>query len=151
MKYLSAFNSRYGITPFPGHSFTNLEKEFKNLFGSLPSLFDLGSEWILEAGGRSLSPRWYENDDSFVVQLELPGIEPKDVSLEVGDNVLRLSAARKTRSSKDDSESTLSYKQSFSIPEGVDTDKVEAGYEDGVLSVTFPKTEVLKPRQIKIS
>jgi HSP20 family molecular chaperone IbpA len=33
----------------------------------------------------------------------------------------------------------------------VDTDKVEAGYEDGVLSVTFPKTEVLKPRQIKIN
>ena len=65
--------------------------------------------------------------------------------------MLRLSAARKTRSSKDDSKSTLAYKQSFSIPDGVDTDKVEAGYEDGVLSVTFPKTEVLKPRQIKIS
>jgi HSP20 family protein len=151
MKYLSPFNSRYGITPPSGHSFTNLEKEFKNLFGSLPSLFDLGSEWIPEAGCRSLSPRWYENDDSFVVQIELPGIEPQDVSLEVGDNALRLSAARKTRSSKDDSKSTLAYKQSFSIPDGVDTDKVEAGYEDGVLSVTFPKTEVLKPRQIKIS
>lgn len=151
MKYLSAFNSRYGITPFPGHSFTNLEKEFERLFGSLPSLFYVGSEWIPEAGGRSLSPRWYENDDSFVVQLELPGIEPKDVSLEVGDNALRLSAERKTRSSKDDSKSTIFYKQSFSIPEGVDTDKVEAGYEDGVLSVTFPKTEVLKPRQIKIN
>ena len=151
MKYLSPFNSRYGITPPSGHSFTNLEKEFEKLFGSLPSLFDVGSEWIPEAEGRSLSPRWYENDDSFVVQLELPGIEPKDVSLEVGDNALRLSAERKTRSSKDDSESTLSYKQSFAIPGGVDTDKVEAGYEDGVLSVTFPKTEVLKPRQIKIS
>ena len=128
----------------------NLEKEFEKLFGSLPSLFDVGSEWIPEGGGLLLSPRWYENDDSFVVQLELPGIEPKDVSLEVGDNALRLSAERKTRSSKDDSESTLSYKQSFSIPEGVDTDKVEAGYEDGVLSVTFPKTEVLKPCKIKI-
>ncbi len=151
MKYLSPFNSRYGITPFSGHSFTNLEKEFEKLFGSLPSLFDVGSEWIPEAGSRSLSPRWYENDDSFVVQLELPGIEPKDVSLEVGDNALRLSAERKTRSGKDESESSYSFKQSFSIPEGVDTDKVKADYEDGVLSVTFPKTEVLKPRQIKIN
>ena len=151
MKYLSPFNSRYGITSPSEHSFTNLGKEFKNLFGSLPSFFELGSEWIPEAGCRSLSPRWYENVDSFVVQLELPGIEPQDVSLEVGDNALKLSAARKTRSSKDDSESILAYKQSFSIPEGVDTDKVEAGYQDGVLSVTFPKTEVVKPRQIKIS
>lgn len=128
----------------------NLEKEFEKLFGSLPSLFDVGSEWIPEGGGLLLSPRWYENDDSFVVQLELPGIEPKDVSLEVGDNALRLSAERKTRSSKDDSESILSNKQSFSIPEVLDTDEVEAGYEDGVLSVTFPKTEVLKPCKIKI-
>lgn len=151
MKYLSPFNSRYGITPLSGHPFMNLEKEFEKLFGSLPSLFDVGSEWIPEGGGLLLSPRWYENDDSFVVQLELPGIEPKDVSLEVGDNALRLSAERKTRSSKDDSKSTLAYKQSFSIPEGVDTDKVEAGYEDGVLSVTFPKTEVLKPCKIKIN
>ena len=128
----------------------NLEKEFEKLFGSLPSLFDVGSEWIPEGGGLLLSPRWYENDDSFVVQLELPGIEPKDVSLEVGDNALRLSAERKTRSSKDDSESILSNKQSFSIPEVLDADEVEAGYEDGVLSVTFPKTEVLKPCKIKI-
>lgn len=76
---------------------------------------------------------------------------PKDVSLEVGDNALRLSAERKTRSSKDDSESTLSDRQSFSIRESLDTDKVEAGYEDGVLSVSFPKTEVLKPCKIKIN
>ncbi|QXD32805.1 Hsp20/alpha crystallin family protein [Candidatus Pelagisphaera phototrophica] len=94
----------------------NLEKEFEKLFGSLPSLFDVGSEWIPEGGGLLLSPRWYENDDSFVVQLELPGIEPKDVSLEVGDNALRLSAERKTRSSKDGSESTLSRSQRFWMP-----------------------------------
>ncbi len=151
MKYLSPFNSRYGITPFSGHSFTNLEKEFEKLFGGLPSLFDVGSDWIPESGGRSLSPRWFENDDAFVVQIELPGIEPKDVSLEVGDNALRLSAERKTQSKKDESESSVSYSQSFTIPEGVDTDKVTAAYEEGVLNVTFPKTEVLKPRQIKIN
>lgn len=151
MKYLSPFNSRYGITPFSGTSFTNLEKEFEKLFGSLPSLFDVGSEWIPESGGRSLSPRWFENNDAFVAQIELPGIEPKDVSLEVGDNALRLSAERKTQSKEDNSESSISYSQSFSIPEGVDTDKVTAAYEEGVLNVTFPKTEVLKPRQIKIN
>lgn len=151
MRYLSPFNSRYGITPFSGHSFTNLEKEFEKLFGSLPSLFDVGSEWIPESGSRSLSPRWFESDDAFVVQLELPGIEQKDVSLEVGDNALRLSAERKTQSKKDESESSISYSQSFTIPDGVDADKVSAGYEEGVLSVTFPKTEVVKPRQIKIN
>lgn len=150
MKYLSPFNSRYGITPFSGNSFTNMEKEFERLFGGLPSLFDIGSDWVADTGVRSLRPQWYENDDAYVVRLELPGVDPKDVSLEVGDNALRLSAERKSRSGESESENVVSYSQSFTIPEGVDGDKVSAKFEEGVLSVTLPKTEVLKPRRIEI-
>ncbi len=151
MKYLSPFNSNYNLSAFPRNSFANQERDFEKLFGSLPSLFDVGNEWVADSGDRSLSPRWFENDDAFVAQIELPGVNPKDVSLEVGDNALRLSAERKTRSKGPDAESAVPYRQSFSIPEGVDADKVSAGFEEGVLSVTFPKTEVLKPRRIKIN
>ncbi len=150
MRYLSPFNTRYGLTPFSGNSFASLEKEFEKLFGGMPSLFDLGSEWVADSSSRSLRPQWYESDNEYVIRLELPGVDPKDVALEVGDNALRLSAERKTRSGEGESESVASYKQSFSIPEGIDGGKVSAKFEEGVLNVTLPKTEVLKPRRIEI-
>ena len=152
MKYLSPFgHSRYGITPFSSGSISNLEKEFEKIFGSLPSLFDVGGDWFADSERQSLNPRWFEHDDAYVMQVELPGVDSKDVSLEVGDNALRLSAERKTRSKEDGAESSFSYSQSFSIPDGVDADKTSAEYKDGVLSVSFPKTAVVKPRRIDVN
>lgn len=151
MKYLSPFNTRYGISPFSSGSFSSMEKEFEKLFGSLPSLFDVGGEWFAESDSKSLNPIWYEHDEAYVVQVELPGVESKDVTLEVGENVLKLSAEREARSEKEGTEGSLFYRQSLSIPEGVDPDKASAEYKDGVLSVSFPKTEGVKPRRIDVN
>lgn len=148
MRYLSPFNSRYGMTPFSGNSFSNFEKELEKVFGSLPSLFDVGGDWISDSGSRSARPSWFEHDDAFVARVEVPGVEPKDVSIEVGDNMVRLSAERKSKSKE--GESSMSHSQSFSIPDGVDADKAGAEFEDGVLSITFPKAEVVKPRKIEV-
>lgn len=148
MRYLSPFNSRYGITPFSGSSFSNFEKEMEKVFGSLPSLFDVGGDWISDSGSRSARPSWFEHDDAYVARVELPGVEPKEVSVEVGDNMVRLSAERKSKSKK--GESSISCSQTFSIPDGVDAAKAGAEFEDGVLSITFPKAEVLKPRKIEV-
>ena len=151
MKYLSPFNTRYGISPFSSGSFSSMEKEFEKLFGSLPSHFDVGGECFAEPGSKSLNPVWYEHDEAYVVQLELPGVDSKDVTLEVSDSVLRLSANRKSRSEKEGAESDLYYSQSISIPEGIDPEKVSADYKNGVLSVSFPKTEAVKPRRIDVN
>ena len=148
MRYLSPFNSRYGITPFSGSSFSNFEKELEKVFGSLPSLFDVGGDWISDSGSRSVRPNWFEHDDAYVARVEVPGVDPKEVSIEVGDNMVRLSAERKTKSKE--GQSSISYSQSFSIPDGVDADKAGAEFEDGVLSITFPKAEVVKPRKIEV-
>jgi HSP20 family protein len=48
-------------------------------------------------------------------------------------------------------EGSLSYSQSLSIPDGVDSDKISAEYKDGVLSVSFPKTEAVKPCRIDVN
>ena len=77
MRYLSPFRPRGSITPFSQGSFANLEKEFESLFGSLPSLFDVGGDWIADSGSRSARPSWYENEDSYVARIELPGVDPK--------------------------------------------------------------------------
>ena len=68
--------------------------------------------------------------------------------IEVGDNMVRLSAERKSKSKK--VESSISYSQVFSIPDGVDAAKAGAEFEDGVLSITFPRAELLKPRKIEV-
>lgn len=152
MNYLSPMNTRYGVSPFSNRLLPSMEKEFETLFGNMPSLFDVGGDWFTDAEDRSLSPNWYEHDDGYVAKLELPGVDPKDVTLEVGDNVLSLSAERKLRSKKGEPEAkgSVSYSQSFSVPEGVDADKVTAAFEEGVLSITFPKTEMVKPRRINV-
>ena len=151
MKYLSPFNSRHGIRPFSSGSFSTMEKEFEKLFGSLPSLFDVGGEWFAESDSKSMNPVWYEHDDAYVVQIELPGVESKDVTLDLGGNILKLSAKREARSRKEGAEGSSSYRQSLSIPEGVDSDKASADYKDGVLSVSFPKLEAVKPRRIDVN
>ena len=70
------------------------------------------------------------------------------MSIEVGDNMVRLSADRKSEAKK--VESSISYSQVFSVPDGVDAAKAGAKFEDGVLSITFPKAELLKPRKIEV-
>ena len=148
MRYLSPFNSRYGVTLFSGSSFSNVEKELEKVFGSLPSLFDVGSDWIPDSGSRFAQPSWFEHDDAYVARIEVPGVEPNEVYKEAGDDMVRLSAERKSKSKE--GESSMSYSQSFSIPDGVDATNAGAEFEDGVLSITFPKAEVLKPRKIEV-
>ncbi len=151
MKYISPINARYGLSPYSLNSFTSLDREFEKLFGSLPNLFDFGGEWVAETSQSGPRPRWFENEDAYVARIDLPGVEASEVSLEIADGSLTLSADRKVRSKPGDEERSVATRRSFSIPEGVDEGKVSAAFEDGVLSVTLPKSEVLKPRQIKIS
>ena len=147
MRYVSPFSSKYGITPFSGSSFSNFEKELGKVLGSLPSLFDVGGYRISDSGSRFARPSWYEHD-AYVARIEVPGVEPKEVSIEVCDNMVWLSAERKSKSKE--GESSMSYSQLFSIPDGVDDAMARAEFEDGVLSITFPRAEGLKPRKIEV-
>ncbi len=151
MKYISPINARYGLTPYSLNSFTSLDREFEKLFGALPSLFDYGSEWFAETSESGPRPRWFENDDAYVARIELPGVDASAVSLEIVEDVLKLSADRKDRSKTGAEERSIEIRRSFTIPEGVDEARVSAAFEDGILSVTLPKTEATKPRQIKIN
>ncbi len=97
-----------------------------------------------------------ETDDALLVQAELPGIDKKDVRLEVKDGVLTLSGERhyeKTVENENVHRVERAYgkfSRSFSLPNNVDTDAVEASMKDGVLSVRLPKAETAKPKAITI-
>jgi len=97
-----------------------------------------------------------ETDDALLVQAELPGIDKKDVQLEVKDGVLTLSGER--RYEKDVKEENVHrvervygrFSRSFSLPSNVDANKVDADMKDGVLEVRLPKRESAKPKAISI-
>lgn len=98
----------------------------------------------------------YEEEDRFVVETVIPGLEAKDIRIEVEGNVLKVSSERKEEAA--DSKRTYHNREirlgalnrSFRLPANVDGSKVEASYKQGVLKIELPKREEAKPRQITI-
>lgn len=90
----------------------------------------------------------YEDNDSYHVRAELPGVKKEAIKLELDNAVLTLSGERKTKSG--DSEEVSSFSRSVSVGEDIQSDKVKAHFEDGVLTVSVPKSEQRKPRTIAI-
>jgi HSP20 family protein len=101
-----------------------------------------------------------EDDKNYILDLAVPGIDKKDLKIDINEDVLTISSETKTESeeSKDGyKRKEFSYSEfcrSFYIPENVNREKIEANYKDGVLSVSLPKQEEEKnkiTRKIEIS
>lgn len=98
----------------------------------------------------------FETKDNVVLKAELPGVEKKDFSIEVKDNLLTLKGERKfEKETREENYYRMeraygSFSRSFTLPTTVDKDKVKAKFKDGVLEVTIPKTEAAKPKQINV-
>jgi len=101
-----------------------------------------------------------EDEKRFILDLAIPGIDKKDLNIDINEDVLTISSETNNKSE----ENTDGYKRkefsyssfcrSFQIPENVNREKIEANYKDGILSVALPKLEEEKSkisRQIKIS
>ena len=91
----------------------------------------------------------YEDKDNAYVRAELPGVERADINVEMVDDYLTITAARKSK--EGEKEQSFSFSRSVTIPDAVQADKVAAAYENGVLTVTLPKREEAKPRKISIN
>lgn len=93
----------------------------------------------------------YEDKDNTYVSAELPGVNRDDIKVEMGDGFLTIDASRKNLAAEGKGEESFSFSRSVSVPENVQTDKVAAAYENGVLTVTLPKQEAVKPRKIAVN
>jgi HSP20 family protein len=98
----------------------------------------------------------YREDDHFVVHFDLPGVDTSSIDLTVEDNVLTLSAERQWQAGENQqvlaSERVQgNFRRQLFLGDGLDTDHVEAGYDDGVLTVTIPVAEQAKPRKVEVT
>jgi HSP20 family protein len=101
-----------------------------------------------------------ENEKNFTLELAVPGIDKKDLKIDINEDVLTISSETKNEVEEDKDGykrkefSYTSFCRSFYIPENVNKDKIGASYKDGILSVELPKQEEEKnkiTKQIKIS
>jgi HSP20 family protein len=98
----------------------------------------------------------YETDNELVVKADLPDVEPKDIDVRVENQTLTIAGERKFEAASNDKgyhrieRSYGNFVRSFAVPNTFDTDKINAAFKNGVLTVKLTKKETAKPRQIKI-
>jgi HSP20 family protein len=98
-----------------------------------------------------------ESDDHIIVRAEVPGMDKNDISITLSDGLLTIQGEKKQEKEEEKENYRFverrygSFSRSLRIPIGVDADKIEAGYKDGVLRVAIPKTESEKSRKIEIT
>jgi HSP20 family protein len=97
-----------------------------------------------------------EDENGLQIHMELPGVEPNDVRLSLENNVLTIRGEKRQQQEENTvrghrSERTFGvFERSFVLPNTIDPDRIEAGYENGVLLVRIPKAERARPREIQV-
>jgi len=97
-----------------------------------------------------------EQADGIRIMAELPGVNPSDVKISVEDNILTIQGAKqqvaeeKTERVHRYERTYGAFERSFTLPPTVDASNIKATYDNGVLTVTLPKVEKAKPRQIQV-
>jgi HSP20 family protein len=96
----------------------------------------------------------HETEDEYLLKVDLPGVKSEDVNIEVNDSVLSLSGARvaeETGAPQLVERPYGTFARTLSLPQGVNSDSIEANYQDGVLGLRIPKPAEQKPKKITIA
>lgn len=96
-----------------------------------------------------------ETKDAYFLSFDLPGVKKEDLKIDVRARTISISGERKFEKREDTGFQRYecvsgTFERSFTVPEGVDSSRVDAVLADGVLRVTLPKSEAEKPRTIEI-
>ena len=137
----------------PFQSLRHLSNALDEAFSSWPSAQD-------ESG--AITSSWYpacdvlEDKESVKIVVELPGLTPEDVKLSLESNVLSIRGEKKQQAEERTERvhryerSYGSFERSFALPTSVDSDNVSASFQNGILTVTVPKAERDRPREIPV-
>lgn len=138
----------------PVSDFGAVSRDFEDFFGEF---FGAQGAQASEKPG-SWSPRSdiSENSDSYHIQVDLPGIEKRDVKINFSDDVLSIEGTRIQAEQSEDQKFFRverkfgPFKRTFSFKKAVDSKKIKAEFSNGVLALVIPKAADAKPREIKI-
>ena len=112
--------------------------------------------WAGNGGSSVPAIDLYQNDNEVIVKAALPGIKADDVQISVHGDVLTLRGELKQETEQKETTYYIheqrfgSFERSVSLPTDVQTDKARADFENGILTVTLPKAETVKPKTISI-
>jgi len=145
---MALFRVSSGFDPVGG--LLTLQRELERVFDK-PFGIDLGPS------GRGVFPpvNVFADKDGYVVKLEVPGIAPEDVAIEVEGRTLKVSGKREVPPPTEGSfhrreRGNGRFSRSFQLPADLDLTKTEASYQHGILTVRVPKKEEARPRQIAV-
>lgn len=130
---------------------SEMDRVFDDFFGLMPARRE-GST-TMWAPSVDIS----ETADNFIVRAELPGMKKEDIELEVENNVLSIRGERRFEKTDEGENyhfmerSYGSFYRSFTLPKNVDSETIGAEYKDGMLVVTIPKKEEVKPKKVEIT
>ncbi len=140
----------------PANPFMSLQREIDRLFDDFtrgfPSFPTFGN------GKSELMPSMdvTETDKAIEITAELPGLEEKDVQVNVADNLLTIRGEKKAEKEEKDKNYRLversygSFERTFELPDGVNVDAIQAGIAKGVLKVTVPKPAPAQSKKIDV-
>jgi HSP20 family protein len=133
---------------------SNLRDELDTLF-ELPFWSNFGRQSQLFTGWTPALDL-YQNNDNVIAVVELPGMRKEDIEISLHDGMLTIAGERKSQTQEGDqgerSERYVGrFRRSITLPTRVDANKVNATYKDGILTITLPKAEEAKPKQIQVN
>ncbi len=140
----------------PAAELNSIQNEMNRLFNSL---FDTP----VRAASTEPTRRWVpamdliETEDHYVLRADLPGLSEQDVNIEFESNVLTVSGERRSEHTEHKQgyrrveRAYGSFSRSLTLPEGINPDAVRAHFDRGVLEVSIPKPEQIKPRKVTIA
>lgn len=142
----------------PFEKFTSLQRQMNRLFD------DFIGRPLLTPFEESLSD-WefgppvdiYEDDQKLTFKVEVPGIDEKDIKIEIENNMLTVRGERNVeKEMKEENFRRMerrygAFRRSFALPNAVEAEKIEANYANGLLTIEMPKRAEAKPKQIKVN
>lgn len=144
----------------PMRDLVDFEKEFNKMFNAFENRFGISKS--KEEDSEYENAVWmpltdiYEDKEKYTLKLDLPGIKKEDVKISFIDGKLSISGERTQENEHNDSKchrierSFGRYYRSFNLPEHVQSEKINAEFKDGQLTISIPKAEEAKPKEIEI-
>ncbi len=142
------------------HPVSDVTSEFTSMQREIDRLFDRFRGGMIDEGQTST---WLpavdivEKENDFLVSVELPGVDRNDVKITLQDDVLTVRGEKKQeKEEKGENVHRVErcygvFQRSFTLPSSLKSDKIEASYDKGVLTIQLPKVEEVKPKQIEVT